>query len=329
MQAIISHRRDFDGIASAAELVLYLESLDEHAQTILFTNPGREEWSSTLDKLKDVKNSNIYIADLSLPKGCEDLILQFEHIKSQGNRIIWIDHHAWPEEIAKKIENIADMLVWGDNKSKCAAELIYEKLCEGNSTCKSIAMLAHFTDFNVKSEDEGLDNNLTKISQCIAYLDSDDKRSNELREKLLEQVVTGSIIGGVIDQIYSEYKRSEEENLKKLKETLRILDAGGIRISMAFAYNLQSNMACARMKELSGSNIEIFVTTKDWSAHVRSDSGIDSLLLSREFGGNGHEQASGFTIKMGNKNIENAINEYADKVFERAKSVYSKSQLKI
>lgn len=319
---IISHRRDFDGIASAAELSRFLR---DSVEKMLFTNPGRAEMLSTVSKLDQAENTDIYIADVSMSAdGYEELCSKFGIIKSRGNRIIWVDHHPWPEAAALKMKPIAEILIYGEDKDRCAAELINEKFCAGDEICKKLSSLAHLTDFNLRPEDKDLDGDLVRISQCIAFLDRDDQHSNELRNAMVESVATGLIKGGIIDQIYAEYKKSEEKNLKMLKDTATSIGIGKYKIGIAFADNLQSNMACARIKEITGANIQIFVTTKDWSAHVRSDNGINSSLLSFELGGNGHEMASGFTLKITQKQMDKAIEEYVNIVSTAAKKVFAK-----
>ena len=317
---IISHRRDFDGIASAAELS---RSLNGSVEMVLFTNPGKAEMLSTVSKLDQAKGTDIYIADVSMSaEGYEELCQKFEEVKSRGNSIIWVDHHPWPEAAALKMKPIAKILVCGEDKNRCAAELVYEKFCAGDEVCKKLSSMAHLTDFNLRPEDKELDDNLVKISQCIAFLDRDDRHSNELRGLLVERVSTGVISGGVIEQIYAEYKKSEGENLKMLNDTVKTIYIGKYKIGIAFADNLQSNMACSKIKQLTGANIQIFVTTKDWSAHVRSDNGINSSILSSALGGNGHEMASGFTLKIMQKQLDKAIEEYGDTVFAAAEKVF-------
>ncbi len=317
---IISHRRDFDGIASAAELSRFLSG---SVEMVLFTNPGKDEMLSTVSKLDSVKNTYIYVADVSMSAdGYAELCAEFDNVKSRGNEIIWVDHHPWPESAALKMKTIAEILIYGEDKNKCAAELIYDKFCPGDEVCKKLSSLAHLTDFNLRPEDKELDDNLVRISKCIAFLDRDDKHSNELRNSLVERMSTGLISGGVIDQIYAEYKKSEEENLKMLNDTVKTNKIGKYDIGMAFADNLQSNMACSKIKEMTGANIQIFVTTKDWSAHVRSDNGINSSLLSSALGGNGHEMASGFTLKVVQKELGKAIEEYTNTVFAAAEKIF-------
>jgi oligoribonuclease NrnB/cAMP/cGMP phosphodiesterase (DHH superfamily) len=319
---IISHRRDFDGIASAAEL---LRALDGSIAKILFTNPSKKEMLSTLSKIKGLNNSTLYITDISMPHdGYSDIISLLRGFHSASNEIKWLDHHPWSEDAIKEVREISDMLICGENDKYCAAELVYKNICNSDKTCESIANLAHLTDFNIRPEDKALDADLVKISKCIAFLDNDEPHSDELRMALTESVAKGSISGNTVEQIYSEYKKSEGENIQMLNKTMNSIKSGKYVIGIAFAENLQSNMACAMIKESTGANIQVFVTTKDWSAHVRSDEGIDSSVLSKAFGGNGHPQASGFNIKMAeHEDIKDAILAYTDTVFKAAMKIFN------
>jgi len=316
---IVSHRRDFDGLASAAELVRYLRG---SVKNVIFTNPNKSEMLPAISKLEPAKNAEIYIADLSVPQeGYEDIYAKLRTIKAAGNTIKWVDHHPWSSGAMAKFATITDMLICGEDKSNCAAELIYKNFCKSDEVSKKLAELAHFTDFNIRPQDKQLDEALVKISQCIAFLDNDDANSDSARAELLEQVSEGVITGPVVEKIYAEYKKSEEENLKMIDETIEVFSAGNYKIAIAFAHNLQSNMACSYIKNKTGASIQIFVTTKDWSAHVRSDAGIDSSVLSASLGGNGHPQASGFTLKPEASDLTESIKWYTNIVKSKAKDV--------
>ncbi|MCL5679732.1 MAG: hypothetical protein M1465_00080 [Candidatus Marsarchaeota archaeon] len=317
---IISHRRDFDGIACAAEL---LRLLDGSVEKILFTNPNSAEILSTISCIKGLKDSVIYITDISLSDDSySSVISALGEIHSKNNQIKWLDHHPWPEDGIKSMKEISDMLICGENKEYCAAELVYANLCRNDDTCKTIARLAHLTDFNIRPEDKELDADLVKISQCIAFLDNTDADSEKLRKSLVENVAMGSLKGKIVDEIYSQYKKSEAKNIALLETTMGSIRLGKYVLGIAFAENLQSNMACAMIKKETSANIQVFVTTKDWSAHVRSDDGVDSSLLSKRLGGNGHPQASGFTLKISNPKMEEAIKEYTENVFKAAKEIF-------
>jgi len=321
-KVILSHRRDFDGIASAAELFRLFRGSVERA---IFTNPNKGLMLGALSELKGMRNMELYITDLSLSEdGMLEICNSIDEIRRNKNKIFWLDHHPWPEGAIQLARASTEMLIAGENKDYCAAELVYTNLVKDDAVSKRIAELAHLTDFNIRPNDSALDGQLIKISKCIAFLDESDRRSNELRERLMLRVSEGEISGEVIDEVYAIYKESEEKNLSQLKETMDSFSVGNIRIGIAFAENLQSNMACSVIKEATGANVQVFVTTKDWAAHVRSDSGIDSSILSKAFGGNGHAQASGFTLNPTSKELGEAIKWYKNTVKDSAMRAFAR-----
>ena len=323
---ILSHRRDFDGIASAAEI---LNEFKVGVDNIIFTNPTTDLFIEALHEIEKYEDCIIYITDLSVAdQGIDDITSSLKKIKGKNNKVIWLDHHPWSESSYSKIKDLVDTLIAGENKDFCAAEIVYQKLCKDNDTCKRLAEIAHLTDFNIKPNDKQLNEALVKLSECIAYLDNGDAESNALRSKLVSYVSEGKISGDIVEEIYGKYKISESENIEQLYGTLESFNSGNVKVGIAFADNLQSNMACSLIKDKTAAGIQIFVTTKDWSAHVRSDSDIDSSVISKKLGGNGHKNASGFTITPEGETMESKISDYVKKVKNAAYSTYkNKSSL--
>ncbi len=168
-----------------------------------------------------------------------------------------------------------------------------------------------------------------RLARIIAFLDWDDKASNSMRSELVEELSKGRLEGQVIERLDSVYKKSEAENLASLNATVRSERVGTHVIGIAFANNLQSNMACELIGEKTGADIQVFVTTKDGAAHVRSAAGVDSSVLSAALGGNGHAQASGFTLRGGFSGFNAAgIEAYTKIVIDAAKAVYGKRHTK-
>ncbi|MCL5099803.1 MAG: hypothetical protein M1158_01635 [Candidatus Marsarchaeota archaeon] len=324
--AVVSHRRDFDGIACAAEL---LRRYDKRIAYMVFTNPNWNEFSSVMRKLDGFSNGTVIITDLNTSADyLPNLPGLLDSLRSRDNTVIWIDHHPWLSQVVEAIKSYTDLLICGENP-KCGAELVHENLCNGDETCRVIAELAHITDFNLKADDRATDEALTHISEIIALLDFDDKKTNAMRRELVEVVAEGKITGSTIDGLYAEYKKSESENIDGIRRSVHQYKIGRHTIGIAFSENLQSNKACALIKELTGSDIMVYVTTKDGVAHVRSDAGIDSSVLSRALGGNGHQQASGFKLKGDFHGFDAAgIAKYSRLVIDAATVVYEKQSRK-
>ena len=318
--AVVSHRRDFDGIACAA---LLLHRYGGRVGAMIFTNPNRDEFFGSLAKLGGLSNGTVIITDLSASANYADgLPDMLKGLRARGNAVLWIDHHPWPDQAVEAARGHADLLIAGESP-KCGAELVYDNLCDGDETCRKIAGLAHITDFNLKASDRATDEALMRLSDIITFLDFDDDRANAMRRKLVEVVASGAITGPVIDGFYAEYKKAESDNIDSIRRSVLSYKIGGHIIGIAFSENLQSNRACALIKELTGADIMVYVTTKDSTAHVRSDAGVDSSMLSKALGGNGHEQASGFMLAGDFHGFDAAgIAEYSKRVIDAAAAVY-------
>ena len=321
--AVVSHRRDFDGIASAAEM---LKVFGSRIKLMLFTNPSTNEFLDAMKRLEGFGRGTVVIADISINSGTvPELHEMLEGLEERGSELIWLDHHPWPAGASEIVGEHARLLVCGENPMFSGAELVYENLCNGDGTCRRLAELAHITDFNLKPDDDALDLTLMRLSRIIAFLDSGDSESDSMRAELVRELAAGRTGGPVIERLDSLYKKSEAENLESLNATMRSERVPGHVVGIAFAHNLQSNMACDIIRERTGADICVFVTTKDGAAHVRSGAGIDSSALASALGGNGHPQASGFTPKgdfhgFGAKGIA----AYSELVFDAAKAAYGK-----
>jgi oligoribonuclease NrnB/cAMP/cGMP phosphodiesterase (DHH superfamily) len=292
----ITHRRDFDGVSSAAQLICKYGGA---VKRVLFSNYDEETFHATIETIKgmNLKDTNIIVSDLSAQDGrVEAVTALFKSLKADGNRIIWLDHHPWSDYALRRISKSVDFIIAGENSDYCASELVFRVLCSDNAVCKALSEFAHITDFNLKAHIKRDESALKKISEVITYLDTESKKSNLSMLRLAREVSAGELNGPECKKVHKEYKIDERKNLKAIKATVASISGSKYIIGVAFSTNMESNLACTKISELTGSKIQVFVTTKDGSAHVRSFSGIDCSRLSRALGGNGHPQASGFQV---------------------------------
>jgi oligoribonuclease NrnB/cAMP/cGMP phosphodiesterase (DHH superfamily) len=293
---VITHRRDFDGVSSAAQL---FRKYGNSVKKVLFANYDDKAFRSAINTLmhERPKDSTVIITDLSAQDHRVEAIKSvLKRLKKSGNRIIWLDHHPWSWYALSNIAELADFVVAGENKDQCASELVFTELCSDDKVCRRLSELAHITDFNLLPRTVSEDAMLRKISSVITYLDTESKSAYAKMVRVTKEVSGGRLNGKQTNSAYMEYKASERENMKALKATMCALASRKFKIGIAFADNLQTNFASSKISELTGSKIQIFVTTKDGSAHVRSFYGIDCSMLSKALGGNGHPQASGFQV---------------------------------
>ena len=127
----ITHEQDIDGLFCGAILK------NAFPDTFIFlTNYGHENMKRIADVIKfnvirSSKSGTIVISDLALNNNnnLED-IKSIEEAANQSKRsgwnLVWLDHHTWQEEIRRRVESFATLILSEDREQKCASELVVE-----------------------------------------------------------------------------------------------------------------------------------------------------------------------------------------------------------
>lgn len=112
----ISHRKDVDGLASAA---LVMKAKDAN---VFFASYG-----DLVDKLKMIKDvDEVYICDLGMsPKIAEDFVSEVSRI-SKSSRVTYIDHHPLAPSLKERIESKGVEVF--HSTEECAGVLTFMKL---------------------------------------------------------------------------------------------------------------------------------------------------------------------------------------------------------
>jgi len=315
----ISKDSNPDGLSGPALLVHNYKVSDRN---IILTNyKDLGDLLSYLKKRK-ISNSSIVFSDLGIsPGNLEVNIKILRLLKSQNNTIIWIDHHPWEENVVSSVRKLIDFATFGENPSYCATELVFLLLCNYDRTGREIAILAHYSDFPIKSkydalkkrlsyaiigalyDDKSKDRNLRKIIRCISNLDYENRQIEEFRMK---------------------YVRNNERNTKLLLRNLYKIRAGKYLVGVGFSRRLETNSACATMKDELKTNINVYVAIDSGKSGIRSKDGIDSSKIAKALGGGGHPQASGFSInpsKLKNSN-KSEMEKFAKKIGRISDALY-------
>ncbi|MEM0107050.1 MAG: DHH family phosphoesterase [Candidatus Micrarchaeaceae archaeon] len=298
----IVHAQDFDGIASAALLMHYFNMPAEH---IFFGKPGRRITTVFKEiKRKMPKNNLVVIADIAYNSVVHDEINNMiTAIKSNGNYIAWIDHHAIDAK-GRKILNMCDFLMAKEYKN-CATELIYKNIIKpakgADEYGKNICTLAHISDFNI--ENLKYREMLKIIGGAISFLSNKGNLQN-LR-KMASFISKNELQNKFIKANYLRYVKESKKNMGALLRNSKVYVFGGKRIGIGFGKNVASNEACYAIKKKTKCDISIYINIKENVLHLRSW-GVECLSIARYFGGNGHPYACGADImNMDLNKIEN------------------------
>jgi len=293
-----THNSDIDGIASAALLLHY--NIIKNVNDIFFANYSGERNNEAISKIKNIneKNSCLIMTDfnnITNPEFLEAL----KEFKNKGNHIILLDHHPVKENIDNL--DVIDAAIFGENKDRCGTDLVYEFVIRENEKeedeiTNQIVKLAHYTDFYLY-KDTDLQDIIEKISDIIGYINDHSKvyaENGRLRE-LVKLFATGDLNNSFLEEVYEKHKKIEGIYLEKLNNNLTTFEINNIKIGVGISKYLKSNKACERIFKETNADIAIFINGKNNAGKIRSKH-YDTRALAINLGGNGHPEASGFSI---------------------------------
>jgi oligoribonuclease NrnB/cAMP/cGMP phosphodiesterase (DHH superfamily) len=304
----LTHISDLDGMASAALLVHYYKI---PIGNVIFAHPeGRvhENAMKVLSRIKS-KNGALVISDIvmrgrELDKAAKIL----SSFKKNNNRVFWFDHHSWDGKDVSKLSKICDIMVVGENKDFCGAELVYNFLCKKDSFGDRLVEMAHLSDFALKSKSERTNHLVDKLRYTIEYLNSDNPENKKLRELVL-QLSRGNAESRLVNGTYSRYIRETRAYISGLLKTARILKVNNVKIAVGFSRKLSHQEACMTMLEKLGCDVSVYIDEGVGHSSVRSIRdkkgwGVESTQIATEFSGGGHPLASGFTLEDSGYNLK-------------------------
>ncbi len=297
----LTHSSDLDGMASAAMLVHYFKLPIEN---VIFINYGGELFGEALRFVERISGSGhiLVISDFGASEPAIGSIARsLSSFRRKGNRIIWVDHHPWSNSSVLKMSKLCDVMVVGENKDFCGAELVYRLLCGKSAFGDKLAEITHLADFALKSRSEKMNRLVDKLSYSIKYLGAEGAIDNPKLRELVLELSAGKMESKLVNRAYSVYKKETAPYMRELLDAAEILTINGIRIAVGFGIKLSHQEACMAMMEKLDCDISIYVNKDNGNSSIRSrrDSagwGIESMQISMKFGGGGHPLASGFSL---------------------------------
>jgi len=310
---IFSHESDLDGVFSAAiGLIRYPQ-----ARTVFF-GYGIESFrrmSSFIYSFTNshlTKNSLVIISDLALNDDnqlidlCKD---SFSKAKEMGCRIIWVDHHPWPERAMHAITPFIEPIIDTSGR-KCAAELMYENFLSGNSLAAKLASIARSMDFFTK------DQYLTPISELIIYYHNLPGPYERL--SLLARKVSRGVLWDTEMQIdYSEYIKIRDTEKLEAWQSMQIKEIkGGFRVAFIKSSSfLQKSLFSEEVFEKTNSDIVIFYSSEGKVSIRRNNALLSCRRIAANLPeGGGHEFAAGARLLSDPSNLEAVIEELQEAV---------------
>ncbi|MHB8566110.1 MAG: DHHA1 domain-containing protein [Nitrososphaerales archaeon] len=306
--SVVSHRKDADGISSAA-LIRYMTGGEVYLA----------DYADMTDTLSSVHASEVYISDLGLNKNTFDgFFEQLTRLRKTGE-VHYIDHHPIHPNYAAQLRSIGVDLY--HSVAECASVLIYgkyEQSFENSPQMRILACAGAITDYMdlapfakklVASFDrQFLLYEATVLSFTIATIGRGSSESNSLLIKLVKQLAEGKLPHEVpnasslaqeyasrsaelIERVRKEGKKRENYAYFLTKESA----TGNVANFLVGAFNVPVGVA---LREEEPGYLEISLRSTEESKH---DLGkiVGGIATNLNTSGGGHPHASGARIKTG------------------------------
>lgn len=296
----ITHRSDIDGMSSSAALVHYFKMPLSNVYFYDFAGLSDELW----EKMNALEPSNgmFVITDVGTNNNeCPKWKRLLSYLTSRGNRIIWIDHHAWRQDWISALSKHCDIMVIREGR-RCATELVLHELCSRDAYSKRLAAFAHVADFNIQTRDRRELLRQHKHAWAIYHVKQRGGGvSNGGLRKIVSQLSKGNFDSAFVDRAYRTYKKTADGKIKVLLSTARVAKVGVLKVAIGFGSGLHATTATRMLEQRFRPKIAIYVNQNPSAQriHVRSSSrvrNIDSSVIASEFGGGGHPFASAASI---------------------------------
>jgi oligoribonuclease NrnB/cAMP/cGMP phosphodiesterase (DHH superfamily) len=315
MNYIFSHRKDCDGIMSAA---IYLRSI-KNANTYLI-NYGEEEISRMINIMKEISKNdigNIVISDFGINRSTSYMIIEeFKELKQKGWSITWIDHHQWPEDLKNEISKYANLII---DTSKCASEIMNATFCN-DEICKELASIARDSDFHL---------NLYIITELIKdiiayynYLKNDD-----LLIQLAHKFSQGILWDSITQKDWETYIIEKKKATTELASNIITKNIKSYKVAIGIASEvLASSDALDIIDEKTKADISIVVHMKG-TLTIKRRNGTNILCnkIAEFFDGGGHQFIAGGKLPS-NIISKSDKNEWIQYIFTKVEEALTKIQ---
>lgn len=301
---IFSHESDLDGLYSAAiGLVRYPQA------TTVFLSYGVENFNKMGNFLYSATHFSkerglVIVADLGLNDDTIETCKQiFSDAVRNGWKIMWIDHHPWSQQAIDSIKPFAE-IVLDSSGSKCAADLMYEKLLLGNELAHKLASMAHTMDFFTK------DQYLTPISELIRYYQTFPNFYDRL-SILANKSAQGILWDVEMQSDYNDYVCLRDEAKVQAFATMQVRPVGQFKVAyVQSSPYIQSSLFSEEVFAKTNADLVMFYSNKHKVSIRRNNDTISCRDVAEKLPeGGGHAYAAGATFKSDPLDTKQVISE--------------------
>ncbi|MEW5840317.1 hypothetical protein [Nitrososphaera sp.] len=301
---IFSHEADLDGLYSAAiGLLRYPQALT------VFLGYGAENFTKMGNFISSATHFSrerglVIIADLGLNDDTIELCRQiFADAVRNGWKLMWVDHHPWSQAALDAAAQYVE-LVHDPSGTKCAADLMAEKLLPGNDFAARLASMAHTMDFFTK------DQYLTPITELIKYYQTLPDFYERLSD-LARKSARGILWDVEMHADYAKYAKLRDEAKLQALASLQVKPVNGFKVAFVQASQyLQSSLFSEEVFAATGADLAMFYSSKGKVSIRRSTDRISCRKVASALPeGGGHDYAAGATFASDPADAKSVVEE--------------------
>jgi uncharacterized protein len=301
----ITHEQDVDGLFCGAILK------NAFPDTLVFlTNYGYENMGRAADIIKfNVGRSSIsgtiVFSDLTVNTDVdvEPIEKSAIQLKSHGWTLVWLDHHSWHEEVKRRVESFATLILSEDKEQKCSSELIVENFgLKKRTACERMAKFAHIMDFRLPQV-----HTLPPLSEIITFYRSLPDSYRKL-QMIVEKASRGIFWDEDLQQEYeNRYIPLKEAAMTSAMKSLSIHEINGLLVAITESPRiLPKSLLSERIFEEKPNVIIAALYSPDGRISIRRKAYTDIKCdkIAQRLNGGGHSYAAAGIIK---DNIEQVL----------------------
>jgi uncharacterized protein len=294
----ITHGQDVDGLFCGAILK------NAFPDTLVFlTNYGYENMRRVADAIKfnvirSNKSGTIVFSDLTVSSNAyiEPLEEAAVQLKSYGWTLIWIDHHSWHEEVKRRVESFAMLILSEDKEQKCASELVLEKFnLKRRTACERMAKFAHVIDFGLPQV-----HTLPPLPEIITFYRSLPDSYRKL-QMIVEKASRGIFWDDDLQQEYENlYIPLKEAAMSSAMKSLSIHEISGLIVAITESPRiLPKSLLSEKIFEEKPNVIIAVLYSPDGRVSIRRRANTDIKCdkIAHRLNGGGHSYAAAGVIK--------------------------------
>lgn len=289
---IFSHEADLDGLYSATiGLMRYPQAMT------VFLGYGAENFQKIGNFVHSATHFSkerglVIIADLGLNDDIIEICRQiFSEATKNGWKLMWVDHHPWSQAALDMAREYCE-LVHDPSGTRCAADLMAEKLLPGNDLASKLAGMAHTMDFFTK------DQYLTPITELIKYYQTLPDFYERL-SGLARKSTKGLLWDTEMHADYVKYAKMRDEARLQVLSAMQVRQVDSIKVAyVPTSPYLQSSLFSEEVFAVTGADLAMFYSSKGKVSIRRSGDKVSCRKVAANLPeGGGHDYAAGATFR--------------------------------